>query len=109
MVLWLRFLTEINEKTHELAPKLIADDNIKKALNLVEHSAYTDNELAAYDNFGDIIRTENALISSAEKKGEIKKTLEIARNLKQMGMSVADIAKATQLSKEEINKFINNS
>ena len=105
MVLWLRFLTEIDENTREVAPELIADKNIKEALELVEHSAFTDEELAQYDKFWDIIRTENTLIASSEKKGEKNKALEIAKNLKQMGISIADIAKATGLSEEDINKL----
>ena len=105
MVLWLRFLTEIDENTREVAPELSADKNIKEALELVEHSVFTDEELEQYDKFWDIIRTENTLISSAEKKGETNKALEIAKNLKQMGISVVDIAKATGLSEEEIIKL----
>lgn len=105
MVLWLRFLTEINEKTQEAAAELLQDKDINKALGLVEHSAFTDEELDRYDKFWDIIRTENTLISSAEKKGEIKKTFEIARNLKQYGMPLSDIAKMTGLSEDEINKL----
>ncbi len=105
MVLWLRFLTEINEKTYDPAPELKEDALIKKALNLVEHSAYTDKELADYDKFWDIVRTENTLIASSEKKGERNKAIEIARNLKQYGMSVAEISQMTSLSEDEINKL----
>ena len=105
MVLWLRFLTEINEKTYDPAPELKEDALIKKALDLVEHSAYTDKELADYDKFWDIVRTENTLIASSEKKGERNKALEIARNLKQYGMSVADISQMTSLSEDEIKKL----
>ena len=105
MVLWLRFLTEINEKTYDPAPELKEDALIKKALDLVEHSAYTDKELADYDKFWDIVRTENTLIASSEKKGERNKAIEIARNLKQYGMSVADISKTTGLPEDEINKL----
>ena len=113
MVLWLRFLTEIDENTRDVAPELIADKNIKEALELVEHSAFTDEELAQYDKFWDIIRTENTLISSAEKKGRQEgkqegrqeEKISIAKNLIQMGMSIADITKATGLSEDEIIKL----
>ncbi len=105
MVLWLRFLTEINEKTNDPAPELKEDALIKKALDLVEHSAYTDKELAAYDKFWDIIRTENTLISSAEKKGKQEERIAIAKNLKEYGMPVAEISQMTGLPEEEINKL----
>ena len=105
MVLWLRFLTEINGKTQEAAPELLQDKDIKKALGLVEHSAFTDKELADYDKFWDIVRTENTLISSSEKKGRQAEKIAIAKNLKQYGMPLSDIAKMTGLSEEEINKL----
>ncbi len=109
MVLWMRFLTEINEKTQEVAPELLEDKDINKALELVQHSAFTDIELDRYDKFWDIIRTEQTLITSSEKKGRAEGIVEgiylVAKNLKQMGMPVSDIAKATKLSEEEINKL----
>lgn len=111
MKLWLRFLTEIDEKTTEAAPELLADSNISQALQLVEQSAYNDEQLASYDKFWDIIRTERTLISGAEKKGltqgrmqgRMDEKKEIAKKLKQMGLSIADIVKATSLSEDEIN------
>ena len=109
MALWLRFLTEIDEQTVEAAPELLADAHIKQALDLVEHSAFTDDELDRYDKFWDIIRTEQTLISSSEKKGRAEGIVEgiylVAKNLKQMGMSISEIAKATKLTEDEINKL----
>ena len=108
MALWLRFLTEIDEQTVEAAPELLADAHIKQALDLVEQSAYTEVQLDAYDKFWDTVRYENAKVFDAERnreEGKIEKAIEIARNLKQMGMSVADIATATKLTNDEINKL----
>jgi predicted transposase/invertase (TIGR01784 family) len=112
MVLWLRFLTEIDEQTLEAAPELIADDNIKQALDLVEQSAYSEAQLEAYDKFWDAVRYENAKVFDAERnreegiaEGEKKKALEIARNLKQYGMTIAEIIKMTGLSEEEIKSL----
>ncbi len=111
-VLWLRFLTEIDENTIEPAPELIADKNIKEALELVEQSAFTDAQLEAYDKFWDAVRYEKARVFDAElsraegrAEGELQKTLEIARNLKQYGMSTSDIVKMTGLSEKEINSL----
>ena len=112
MVLWLRFLTEIDEQTVEVAPELIADDNIKQALDLVEQSAFTDAQLEAYDKFWDAVRYENAKVFDVERnrqegkeEGRLEKAFEIARNLKQMGMTVANIVKATKHTEDEINKL----
>ena len=74
MVLWLRFLTEIDEQTMEPAPELTADENIRQALELVEQSAYNDAQMDAYDRFWDAVRVENAIIAEGERRK--KKILE---------------------------------
>ena len=108
MVLWLRFLTEIDEQTLEAAPELIADDNIKQALDLVEQSAYSEAQLEAYDKFWDAVRYENAKVFDAERnreEGIAEGILLVAKTMKQSGFSVADIIKATHLSEQEINSL----
>jgi len=44
-------------------------------------------------------------VAEGMKKGAAKKQFEVARNLKSMGLSDADIAKATGLSAEEIENL----
>ena len=57
-VLWLRFLTEINENTKKAPGALLADPNVKEALEIVEESAYDDEEMAAYNGFWDRMSRE---------------------------------------------------
>lgn len=116
-VLWLRYLTEIEENTRQAPQELLDNEEISKALTIVEESAYTPEQLMGYDKFWDIISTERTLIGSAMKEGEAigrakgiaegeqSKALDIAKNLKALGMSDADIINATGLSKEEINNL----
>ena len=60
-------------------------------------------------------KIQNSLLSEAREngindgisKGENKKSIEIAKNLLSMNMSLDDISKATGLSVEEINKLKN--
>ncbi len=70
-VLWLRFLTEINETTREVPAELLESEEVKEALEIVEVAAFSDAEMRAYDKFWDRIsvqRTlENALKREAEK------------------------------------------
>ena len=40
--------------------------HIKQAIEIVEESAYTDEELAQYDKFWDAIRVEQAFVDEAE-------------------------------------------
>ena len=117
-VLWLRFLTEINESTVNAPKELAEQPQISKAMSIVEKSAYTDEQLDGYDRYRDIIWRERTLVSESHREGfeegkaegvveGIEKGLKdeklaIACSLKQMGLDKSDIAKATGLSLEEI-------
>lgn len=108
-VLWLRFLTEIGEDTKEVPEELIENAEVKQAIEIVEESAYTDEELAQYDKFWDAIRLEQAFVDEAEirygigiKKGVKDANLNIAHSMKADGMPVEQIAKYTGLTAEEI-------
>ena len=125
-VLWLRFLTEINEHTKEVDKELLSDDNVAKAVRLVEESAYSDAELWAIDRYWDSVSRERTALSEKFLKGEAKgraeglaegraegraegdraRQISTAMSLKQMGiLSVSQIADATGLSEEEIDKL----
>ena len=68
-VLWLRYLTEIEERTKEVPQELLDNPEINKALTVVEESAYSDEQLLGYDKFWDIIRTERTFYISALRNG----------------------------------------
>ena len=57
-VLWLRFLTEIGADTMSPPKDLVENPEISKALEEVEITAFTEEELRAYDKFWDVVRTE---------------------------------------------------
>ena len=119
-VLWLRYLTEISEQTRRAPQELLDNPEVCKALTEVEESAYTDAELAGYDKFWDNIRVERTLVDSAKYRydegmakgmakgraeGERDKQMEIAHNLKQMGMPTEAIIQATGLTAEAIDEL----
>ena len=116
-VLWLRYLTEINEDTREIPKELLANPELKKAVNALEESAFTDAQLAGYEKFWDIISVEKTLYNSAIRKGMekgmekgMKKGIkeghkEVARNLKKAGIPVAIIMQSTSLSEKEIEEL----
>ena len=54
-VLWLRFLTEINEDTTTVPEELLANPETCKALKEVEESAFTEEEMEVYDHFWDML------------------------------------------------------
>ena len=121
-VLWLRYLTEINEHTREVPEELMANPEVKKAVDALEVSAFTDAQLAGYEKFWDIISVEKTLYNSAIRKGlaeglaegmekGMEKGLEkgkveecrlIASNLKQQGIPFKTISQCTGLSIKEI-------
>lgn len=132
-VLWLRYLTEINEKTREVPEELMANPEVKKAVDALEVSAFTDAQLARYEKFWDIISVEKTLYNSAERKGikigmekgmqkgmekGIEKGIEkgriegkleerrlIALSLKQQNFPLELISNITKLTAEEIEQL----
>ena len=81
-----------------------------KAMQILEKSAYSEGQLHAYQNFWYTIHSERVLEESGRtkglteglEKGRAEGRAEVARNLMQLGMAVADIAKATGLTIAEI-------
>lgn len=124
-VLWLRYLTEIDERTRKVPEELLENPELKKAVDALEESAFSDGQLAAYERFWDTISVEKTLYNSGMRKGiekGIKKGIEkgraegreegiaegrlsVARNLKQMGLDAASIAKATGLDAEAVERL----
>ncbi len=116
-VLWLRYLTEINENTEAVPDELLNDETVKKALSVVEESAFSEEQLAIYDKFWDGVSIEKTLFNSGKREGieeGFEKGLEkgrkaekenIARNLKQLGMSDSEISSITGLSISDITSI----
>ena len=124
-ILWLRFLTEIDENTKKVAKALLDDPHVNEALEIVEESAYSEAEMLAYDKFWDRVSREStreANLKEAEEKlgamtaerdaekaradaAEAKlrqDKLDTARNLKAMNLTIEQIAAATGLAAGEI-------
>ena len=106
MVLWLRFLTEINSNTKDIPADLLNDPEIGKAVEELEISGFSDAELRAYDKFWDSVSVERTLLDDRYQKGIEKgmnqRSLEIARNLLSLGLPIDQITQATGLTEEEI-------
>ena len=108
-VLWLRFLTEINDKTQEAPAELLENAEVSEALEILERAAFTDAEMRAYDKFWDEVSSLRTIEGDWEdklKEAEAKlkqKDVDFARKLKAMNvMTTGQIAKATGLTAEEI-------
>lgn len=128
-VLWLRYLTEINEQTREIPAELMENPEIKKAVSVLEESAFTDAQLLGYEKFWDIISVEKTLYGSGwrrglregreagkeegikegmkagKEKGETEMRRKIACNLKKAGLSLDVIIQTTGLTAKEIDEL----
>lgn len=111
-VLWLRYLTEINEHTRQVPEELLANPEVRKAVNALEESAFTDAQLAGYEKFWDIISVERTLYYSAlrrgfekGRKGREEERLSNARKMKEKGLDYTLISDITGLAIEEIEKL----
>jgi len=109
-VLWLRFLTEINEDTDKVPAELLENEEISKALSIVEKSAMTESQLYTYERFWDAVNRERVLSEGKFKEGmekglaegKAEGKLEIASSMKAKGYAIGDIADITGLSANEI-------
>jgi predicted transposase/invertase (TIGR01784 family) len=115
-VLWLRFLTEINDRTQEAPAELLENAEVSEALEILERAAFTDAEMRAYDKFWDEVSSLRTIegdwedkLKEAEAKAEEAKAklkqekFDTARKLKAMNvMTTEQISEVTGLSKAEI-------
>lgn len=121
-VLWLRFLTEINENTLVVPAELLENPDVSEALKIVEVAAYTPEEMRAYDKFWDAISTrktelldyerkleqakaeaEEAKAEAEEAKAKLKqKDIDTALKLKSINIPSTQIADITGLTIEQI-------
>ncbi|MBP3287051.1 MAG: Rpn family recombination-promoting nuclease/putative transposase [Prevotella sp.] len=69
-VLWLRFLTEIDEKTKRAPAELLENAELNKALEIVEEAAYSEAEMNSYDKFWDAVSWENTMENKIKRREE---------------------------------------
>ena len=101
-VLWLRYLTEIDEQTREVPEELISVPEIRKALTVLQESAFNDAEILGYEKFWDGVSVEKTLYNSGIRKGKAEERYRIASGMKQSGLAIELIAQYTGFSEEEI-------
>ena len=99
--LWLRFLTEINENTKVVPQEMQKNKFINEALKYMERSAYTHEELEAYQQWKIDALTSTAMLENAKTEGKV----EVAINLKKMGLKTDMISQATGLTDQQIEKL----
>ena len=112
---WLDYLKNNRIKDNTSTPGL------KEARKKLLYMTMSDKERKAYEAHMDDIMVQNDVLDTAKMEGraeglaegraegraegELSKAMAIARNLKSMGIGVADIIKATGLTVDEVAKL----
>jgi len=120
-VLWLRFLSEINDCQEHISQDFFEIPEIMEAAQLIQESAFSRAQLEAYDKYWDTISTERTYIVDAEhrgynqgvqqgiqegiQQGMQEGVLNVAKNLLSLGLPNDAIVKATGLSLAQIEKL----
>ena len=92
-VLWLRFLTEINESTRVVPKELLENAEVSEALEIVERAAFNDIEMRAYDKFWDSVSIQVTLENARKREAEAAKR-ELEATKREMEQAKAEIVKA---------------
>ena len=115
-VLWMRFLQE-TEGLEDIPEEFKDSPEVLKAIELAQESAYTRDELLAYDAYLDAVRVELTRREDALEEGEQiglekgkeeerkkheEEKKESARKMLAKGLSIEDIREFTGLSVEDI-------
>jgi predicted transposase/invertase (TIGR01784 family) len=104
---WTYFIKNAENLT--LIPESVKDEGLKEAYTEADKHNWTKQELEDYERASIKERDEIGRIEFAEKKGNIKGKIEgkieVARSLKLNGIDFDLIAKATGLTKDEIEKL----
>ena len=120
-VLWLRFLTEINEQAERISDELLENPEIQQAINFVYEASLSKEEKDLYDRNWDRISSEKTIltevraegiaegravgIAEGRVEGKAEGKIEVALNLIAAGVSIEIVMQATGLSRNEIEKL----
>lgn len=105
-VLWLRFMSEINEKSREIAPEFLAVPEIKQALDLSEEAGFSASELEAYDKYWDWVSTQKTLTRGFFKEG-LKEGIEqgLQEGIQQ-GIEQGKLEEKISFAKKQLSRFV---
>jgi predicted transposase/invertase (TIGR01784 family) len=108
-ILWLRFLSEIDEKTDTISKDLMNQNEIKEAIEYLQESSFSKQELEYYDTYWDSVSREKTLTYSSEAKGqEREKITRIKKIIEQNLLSISQIAQLFEVSEDFVLKIKND-
>ncbi len=128
--LWMRFFTEMTEKTRVPAPELLADPDISKAIGLLEAVNYEEWEQELYERYWDAVSVEATWKCIGQEEGErigeergleegLRQGLQqglqqgreeerrnLVRSLSANGFDMASIARVTGLGEKKVSTLL---
>ena len=107
-VLWLRYLSEIKNATETISPELFEVQEIREAIELLQESAYTKSEMAAYDKYWDSISVERTLLVDSFAEGKTEGIILMIVNGYKAGISIEVLSVMAQISAEEVTVILKN-
>ena len=103
---WIFFIKEAENL--EVVPENVDDEGLKAAYHGANKHSWTKEELDAYDYSAMREQDERGKIELAEKKGEIKKEIELILEMDKEGFTITQIAKVTKKTETEIKQTIDD-
>ena len=111
--MWTTFLTRNDLLKADHLPKELNDQNLKKAISVLEVMNFSEDEREAYEDHLKWLRIEtNTLkkmraegVAEGEARGKAERDIEIAKNLLIQNIPLDTISKATGLSIPDVQKI----
>jgi len=104
---WITFLNKAGELEKENLPKELAEPEIRKAMETLEHINLNKKEREYYEERKKFLRDEYAADKTVEEKARNERSIEIAKNAILENLPNELIKKLTNLLDEQINKLRN--
>jgi predicted transposase/invertase (TIGR01784 family) len=107
-VLWLRYLTEVGEKLAEVSTDLLAQQEVREAVEYMKESGFSEGELAAYEKYWDGVSVERTLLADAEgeakgrAEGELLGQQKVALKMLRKGLGLEEVAAIAEIDAEEV-------
>jgi predicted transposase YdaD len=113
-VLWLRYLTEVGEKLAEVSTDLLAQQEVREAVEYIKESGFSEGELAAYEKYWNGVSVERTRLADALAEGEAKGRAEglaegellgqqkVALKMLRKGLRVDEVSALAEIDAEEV-------
>ena len=113
-VLWLRYLTEVGEKSAEVSKDLLEQGEVREAVEYVKESGFSESELAAYDKYWDGVSVERTLLADAIAEGKTKGRAEgellgqqkVALKMLRKGLGVEEVSELIEIDAKEVLRLL---